>query len=66
MLGNAARKNGAGRMVERRLREIENKFPGVLLDCYVVMPNHLHMILFLTGNEAATQGRLYKEHEPPP
>lgn len=56
LLGNAAGKNGAGRMVERWLHEIEKKFPGVLLDCYVVMPNHLHMILFLTGNAGGHAG----------
>lgn len=56
LLGDAAGKNGAGQMVERWLHEIENKFPGVALDYYAVMPNHLHMILFLPGNAGGHAG----------
>ncbi|MBM4405657.1 MAG: transposase [Chloroflexi bacterium] len=40
--------NDAGRMIERWWKEIPHKYPGVLLDQYVVMPNHIHAILVLT------------------
>ena len=56
MLGDAAGINGAGRMVERWLHEIENRFPGIALDYYAVMPNHLHMILFLPGDAGGHTG----------
>ncbi len=35
----------AGTMVDHFWRELQNKFPGVLLDEYVIMPNHFHGIL---------------------
>ena len=31
------------------LHELEQKYSGVLVDCYAVMPDHLHVILALTG-----------------
>ena len=39
--------NEAGKMVLRWLSKIEEKYSGVCLDCSVVMPNHIHLILFL-------------------
>ena len=35
----------AGRMVEHYWLELENKFPDVLIDEYVIMPNHIHGVL---------------------
>ena len=31
------------------LHELERKYPGVLVDCWAVMPDHLHVILAITG-----------------
>lgn len=46
--------NGAGRMVERWYRELPNKFPGIIADRYVVMPDHFHCIIILgAGNIGA-------------
>jgi REP element-mobilizing transposase RayT len=39
--------NQQGGMVEGWLMRIQTKFPGVLLDSFQVMPNHLHMILVI-------------------
>lgn len=39
--------NDAGKMVLQWLSKIEEKYHGVYLDCSVVMPNHIHLILFL-------------------
>jgi REP element-mobilizing transposase RayT len=41
--------NEAGRMVQDWLARIPNKFPGVLVDSFQVMPNHLHAILAIMG-----------------
>lgn len=41
--------NDAGSMVEKWWRELENKFSGVRLDRFRVMPNHLHGILVIMG-----------------
>lgn len=32
-------------LAERWLNKLPEKFPGILLDKYVVMPNHIHLIL---------------------
>lgn len=34
-----------GTVVERAIREIPNRYPGVEVDCYVIMPDHVHLIL---------------------
>jgi len=41
--------NGAGRMVGKWLVELENKFPEIRWDEYVVMPNHVHGIISIVG-----------------
>ena len=39
--------NDAGRMVERWWLELNRRFPHVLTDAYVVMPNHFHGIVVI-------------------
>ncbi|NEX14063.1 MAG: transposase [Prosthecochloris sp.] len=39
--------NDAGEMVKRCWQEIPVHFPHVALDCFVVMPNHVHGIVFI-------------------
>lgn len=41
--------NAPGRMIGKWLLEIQNKFPGVVLDSCLVMPNHVHAILAIMG-----------------
>jgi REP element-mobilizing transposase RayT len=38
-----------GKMIERWLFELRNKFSGVLIDTVQVMPNHLHAIIVIMG-----------------
>lgn len=47
--GHAMVPNDAGRMVGEWWRELENKFPSVGIDTFVIMPNHFHGVLFLVG-----------------
>jgi REP element-mobilizing transposase RayT len=42
-----------GRIVEQVWRHLPRHFPGIELDCLVVMPNHLHCILVLAGRPGA-------------
>jgi REP element-mobilizing transposase RayT len=42
--------NPAGQMVEKWCSELSNKFPDIILDKYVIMPNHFHVIIVNTGN----------------
>jgi REP element-mobilizing transposase RayT len=41
--------NEGGQMLQAWLIKIPNKFPGVILDGFQVMPNHLHAILVILG-----------------
>ncbi len=43
--------NDAGEMVARIWSEIPEFYPGVGIDSFVVMPNHLHGIIVLHGEE---------------
>jgi REP element-mobilizing transposase RayT len=45
------RLNAAGEMVERWWGELPNKFPRVEIDAFVVMPNHVHGLLFINGGD---------------
>jgi hypothetical protein len=36
------RLNDVGRMVKAALREIPKRYPGVRLDAFVIMPDHIH------------------------
>ncbi len=41
--------SAAGLMVDKWINELENKFPDIRIDEYVIMPNHLHLIIENTG-----------------
>ena len=39
--------NPAGEMIRKWLFKLENKFKNILLDEYIIMPNHIHLIIFI-------------------
>ena len=43
--------NEAGKMVSQWLHSIPNKYSNVSLDCCVVLPNHVHLLLFLQESD---------------
>ncbi|MGC8825313.1 MAG: hypothetical protein ACP5PZ_12105 [Bacteroidales bacterium] len=43
--------NDAGKIIQKCWLEIPEHFPNVVLHAFVIMPNHVHGILFLTDNE---------------
>lgn len=45
--------NDAGRMVEKWCLELPNKFPGVIMDTYTIMPNHFYCIIEITDTVGA-------------
>ena len=47
------RLSGAGEMVRRVWEGMPERFPHVVMDEFVVMPNHVHGVVFL-GQTAAT------------
>jgi putative transposase len=48
----------AGRMVERWWLELNRRFPHVLTDAYVVMPNHFHGIVVIHSRPPDTTAPL--------
>jgi REP element-mobilizing transposase RayT len=44
-----------GRIAEEEIQHISKVYPGVFVDKYVVMPNHIHMIVVVQKNDAASQ-----------
>jgi putative transposase len=44
------RLNDAGRMAQQCWNEIPNHFPHALLDQFVIMPNHIHGIIFIVDS----------------
>ena len=46
-----ARPTEIGEKVEFALQQINEKYPTVILDKYVIMPNHIHMILMITQTD---------------
>jgi putative transposase len=48
VVGGLVRLNDLGRMVHDIWTELPQRYPGVLLDAFVVMPNHIHGIVWLT------------------
>jgi REP element-mobilizing transposase RayT len=49
IVDGAMRLNDAGEMVEKWYRELENKFPDIRCDQYIVMPNHFHGVIVNVG-----------------
>ena len=64
LFGNPGYLNTYGKAAEDGLLEIERHFSNAKLDKYVVMPNHVHMILSLhgSGSGVPTIIGLYKSY----
>ena len=52
LFGEPNQLNTLGRIAEDKLRQIDRHFAGVMVDKYVVMPNHIHVILALQQSNA--------------
>ncbi len=46
-----------GKIVEQQLLELENRFDSIRIDKYVIMPNHVHLILILSDCKAGASTR---------
>jgi REP element-mobilizing transposase RayT len=47
------RLNEIGRMIEKWCTELSHKFQNIILDAYIIMPNHFHTIIVNVGSPAA-------------
>jgi len=46
-----------GMVAERELKALENRYPDVRIDGYVIMPNHIHALITLTHQAAGASPR---------
>jgi len=46
-----------GQIAEKQLLLLENRYPGLRVDQYVVMPNHIHVIFMLENGTAGARPR---------
>ena len=46
-----------GKIAQQQLLLLEKRFPYLTVDQYVIMPNHIHMILILDGETAGASPR---------
>lgn len=46
-----------GRIAEEQLFLLEERYPYLLIDQYVIMPDHIHVIMFLKGTAAGASPR---------
>lgn len=42
-------------IIHKWLKETENKFENIKIDKYVIMPNHLHLIVFISERHIHTE-----------
>lgn len=47
MSGGEVHRTPAGGMVADVINSVPDEFPGVELDCFVIMPNHIHVLFYL-------------------
>ncbi len=53
-----------GRIIEKNIESVSEKFPGITVNKYVIMPNHIHILAvidngpFGTGNPSPTIGNM--------
>ena len=46
-----------GKIAQEQLLSLEKRYPGLGVDKYVIMPNHIHAILILKGDAAGASPR---------
>ncbi len=46
---------GCGELVDRKIKELNELYSGVNVDHYVIMPNHIHLLLSVDATEGASR-----------
>jgi len=52
-----------GKIVEKELQKIEVLLTNVTIDEYIIMPNHIHMILIINENKNISISRIIKQYK---
>jgi REP element-mobilizing transposase RayT len=54
---NSVEYTSLGKIAETQLLSLRERYPYVTIDCYVIMPNHIHAILILDHEAAGASPR---------
>ncbi|OQA70272.1 MAG: Transposase IS200 like protein [Firmicutes bacterium ADurb.Bin262] len=52
---NRPQLTAAGKIVESEIKKLSVTYDGVSVDCFIIMPNHVHMIIFIHNEIGRTQ-----------
>lgn len=52
-----------GKIVEEYIENIERIYKNTIVDEYIIMPNHLHMILIIKNKDKVTISRMIKQYK---
>ena len=61
--GSPNQLNEIGKIAERHIREIESHYEFVRIDKYVVMPNHIHLILVIEQSWKADAAQVIGQYK---
>lgn len=54
--GDQVKLNPVGQMIQREWKRLEKRFPGVELDHFTIMPNHVHGIIVFRDHDTGSRG----------
>ena len=52
---------GIGKIVDSSIASVPTHYPGVFVDYYVIMPNHVHLLLRFTEENSPKLGRIIQQ-----
>lgn len=50
-----------GKIVDSSIARVPTQYPGVFVDYYVIMPNHVHLLLRFTEEDSPKLGRIIQQ-----
>ena len=50
-----------GKIVDSSIARVPAHYPDVFIDSYVIMPNHVHLLLRFTGEDSPKLGRIIQQ-----
>ena len=52
-----------GIIVEKHIKTIVDVFKNIIIDDYIIMPNHIHIIIVIKDKETVTISRIIKQYK---
>lgn len=52
-----------GELIDKNIKDIEEIFEDIIIDEYVVMPNHIHLIILINSSNKTNLSRIIKKYK---